>query len=142
MKQLPKQCLVFLEERGIRKTRARVALLEMLSEAGAPVSVPEMLGALKRAGQSFNKTTLYRELDFLMREGVVAEATILGACRYYEIARGHHHHMICTRCQDIQDIEVDEAVCAFGKQFFYQKGFHITHHSVEFFGVCRGCGHN
>lgn len=129
----------FLRERDLRATRARVAILGILLSATAPVSVPDMLDLLGRGGQVFNKTTLYRELEFLAAEGVVSAALSLGACQYYELAREHHHHLVCTRCGDIQDVEAQEDLCRFERELWHEKGFRVLRHSMEFFGVCQKC---
>ena len=129
----------FLKTRGLRETRARVAILGVFLAAPSPVSVPDVLSALSESGQVFNKTTLYRELEFLMAEGIVSLALALGSCQYYELSREHHHHLVCTSCGDIQDIEAREDLCRFEHELWHEKGFRVARHSMEFFGVCQKC---
>ena len=129
----------FLRSRGLRETRARVAILGIFLSAPSPVSVPDVLVVLSESGQVFNKTTLYRELEFLMAEGIVSLALALGSCQYYELSREHHHHLVCTSCGDIQDIEAREDLCRFEHELWHERGFRVARHSMEFFGVCRKC---
>jgi len=129
----------FLRTRGLRETRARVAILGIFLVAPSPVSVPDVLAVLADGGQAFNKTTLYRELEFLMAEGIVSLALSFGSCQYYELSREHHHHLVCTSCGDIQDIEAREDLCRFERELWRERGFRVARHSMEFFGVCRKC---
>lgn len=129
----------FLRTRGLRGTRARVAILGIFMASPSPVSVPDVLSTLSDIGQAFNKTTIYREIEFLAAEGIVSVALSLGSCQYYELAREHHHHLVCTRCGDIQDIEAREDLCRFERELWHEKGFRVARHSMEFFGVCRKC---
>lgn len=129
----------FLKSRDLRQTRARVAVLGVFFVASAPVSVPDILEILSGVGQSFNKTTLYRELEFLVAEGIIVEALALGTCQYYELAREHHHHLVCTHCGDIQDVEAEEDICRIERELWRTRGFRVAHHSMEFFGVCQKC---
>ncbi|MBP5993305.1 MAG: transcriptional repressor [Candidatus Moranbacteria bacterium] len=129
----------FLRTRGLRETRARVAILGVFLSAPSPVSVPDVFLALADIGQVFNKTTLYRELEFLAAEGIVSGALSLGSCQYYELAREHHHHLVCTSCGTIQDIEAREDLCRFEHELWHEKGFRVARHSMEFFGICQKC---
>lgn len=128
-----------LAEKKIRQTRSRGAVLSFLLEAEAPVSVPEMMQSLAEFGERFNKTTLYRELDFLVEQGIVAKAIVFASCQYYEIVREHHHHVVCTHCGDIQDIAAEENFRSAERELLRKRGFQVRGHSLEFFGRCRSC---
>jgi Fur family transcriptional regulator, ferric uptake regulator len=136
-------CLSMPEElsgRGIRMTRTREAMLSLFSEAGAPLSVPQILGRLEETGKRPNKTTVYRELEFLKGQGFVKELTLRNDLALYELAGPHHHHLVCVDCGTVRDISVsDESLSCEERRIERKEGFEILEHSLEFFGLCGKC---
>lgn len=128
-----------LRGRGFRLTRARKAVVTLLACIDAPQSIPEILGALRKKGLAFNKTTVYRELAFLVKEGVAKEVHVSDEKRYYELAGEHHHHTICMRCGDIRDVLFRENLLHVERVLSERNGFRVLEHSLEFFGLCSGC---
>jgi Fur family ferric uptake transcriptional regulator len=67
-----------------------------------------------------------------------------GAARFELIGEGddgHHHHLICTRCMKV--VEIEE--CALGKidsRIAAANGFTAVTHRLEFFGLCPQCQQN
>ncbi len=134
-----KDFLSELQRRGFRLTRARKAIVMFLARIDAPQSIPEILEALQKKGLLFNKTTVYRELAFLVREGVAKEVLVSDEKRYYELAGEHHHHTICMRCGDIRDVLFRENLLHVERVLLERDGFRVLEHSLEFFGLCSGC---
>lgn len=82
-----------------------------------------------------NKTTIYRELSKLVLEGEAVEVDFGDGKKRYELAKkDHHHHAICTKCNLIKDVRINER----GLDLKI-KNFFIQRHSVEFFGLCNNC---
>ncbi len=134
-----KDFLSELQGRGFRLTRARKAVVALLTRIDAPQSIPEMLEALRKMGLIFNKTTVYRELAFLVKEGIAKEVRVSDEKRYYELAGEHHHHTICMRCGDIRDVLFRENLLHVEREISERDGFRVLEHSLEFFGLCAGC---
>lgn len=129
-----------LRAEGFRVTAAREALVELFMSDMTPYSVPEIIEALERKGISVNKTTVYRELDFLTERGIIKEVRLDTDRAYYEFGLGsHHHHVKCIQCKDIVDVELQLQVEAEQKRIGKQHGFTILDHSIEFFGICSSC---
>ncbi len=130
-----------MKARGMRLTRARKAIIACLLEADvAPQSILDMQEALKKRGLVFHKTTLYRELLFLVEAGIAKEVVVSNEKRYYELVGEHHHHAICVRCGDIRDVAVPhEDVTHMEQDLLREQGFSVSEHAVEFFGICRVC---
>ncbi len=138
-----KGCLSVFEElssRGFRISRTREAIVSALAEAEAPLSVPQILSALGETGRRPNKTTVYRELEFLKAQGFAKELTLRNDVALYELAGPHHHHLVCVDCGTVRDIPVpDESLSCEERRIERKEGFRILDHSVEFFGLCGNC---
>jgi Fur family ferric uptake transcriptional regulator len=128
-----------LTEKKMRKSMAREAMLSILSRSKQPVSAYEILEVLAKRGKSFNKTTVYRELEILKRLGSVRELFLRNDVALYELSGEHHHHVLCTTCGNIRPIHLPEPKEWVAEKLVLEDGFLVTDHSLEFFGVCRKC---
>jgi Fur family ferric uptake transcriptional regulator len=58
---------------------------------------------------------------------------------HYRVCGGtHHHHLTCTKCHRVVDIDAclpKEQIVAIERQ----TGFAIEGHSLSLFGLCRAC---
>lgn len=131
----------FLRHKRLRLTKTRHALLDLLLARPTPLSVVRILDALAVQKVRVNKTTIYRELERLEQLGIVRNITLQDRKQYFELAsREHHHHFVCTTCQKIMEVEIDEArLLTEAEALGRQLGFRITTHAVEFYGQCAMC---
>ena len=107
-------------------------ILNLLKKSTTPISVPEIISKI-----SANKTTIYRELDQFLSDGLINEIEFGDGKKRYEITRDHHHHLVCKNCNKIEDIEIDEKILL--TKIKKQSNFFIENHSMEFFGKCINC---
>jgi len=126
-----------------RYTRARRTLVGVLASAEAPLSIPQLLARDRALAQS----SAYRNLAVLEQAGVVHR--IVGSDEFsrYELAedltRHHHHHLICSRCGEVQDFtapaniesDIDRAL----QRVAAQHGFDAKHHRLDLVGTCANC---
>jgi len=131
-----------LRQAGARLTKNRKAIVELIFAGDGPISAIEIGKALKKKNIVVNKTTVYRELDFLMKRELVREVKLEARKSYYESAlMEHHHHLICNACGKVKKIRskgLEKKMMEIEKAQ-YKKGFEILDHSLEFFGRCQQC---
>jgi Fur family ferric uptake transcriptional regulator len=93
-----------LRASGVKVTRYRIRVLELLSNAGRPLSHGDIAIALSQAsGPYMDRVTLYRVLDSLVGKGLVLKAVDAnGVFRYSgaQARRPHagHVHFHCLDC--------------------------------------------
>ncbi len=127
-----------LRENGLRATPGRVSILEAL-EGEKPLSIAQLKQRLKH---HLNDTTLYRALEEMAKRGIVERVDFKHDHAHYELKAGiaHHHHIVCTTCGLVEDVEecdvfkLEKKVLSSTKQFSV-----IENHSLEFFGLCTSC---
>lgn len=132
---------------GLKRTRAREAILSHLVEHHGPFSAKELQAALDSGGSSkrapsgvdLDTVTVYRCLASFEESGLVRRCDFGDGTARFELRRGdhHHHHVICTSCRKIEKLEdcrID-ALEAKVKALGYAKVRHV----LEFSGVCRKC---
>lgn len=128
-----------LRKSGFRLTKARRTLFGVLKSEPRPMTVPELVALMKRRGASADKTTVYRELAFLLERGLVQAIQFGDRLKRYELRGGHHHHLVCTSCGLVVDVALKGDLDAVEKKLAKRSGFRIDDHSLEFFGLCADC---
>src|SRR3989344_424207 len=128
-----------LREQGHRITNVRKALVELLEKSKMPLSADELGKSLEAKKLKVNKSTVYRELDFLKGNNIVQEVEFGDKKKRYEISAKHHHHVVCLECKSVQDVDLQSDLDEAERKIARQKGFKIINHSLEFFGLCASC---
>lgn len=112
-------------------TPQRVAVLEALCE-----EQHQSLGDIRGRCPQIGLVTVYRTLDLLSELGLVRRLE-LGDGPRYELAGGHHHHLICESCGLIS--EFDECPLDPRRLPVETSGFKVHSHSLEVYGRCAQC---
>jgi Fur family transcriptional regulator, ferric uptake regulator len=129
-----------LRDHGFRITEGRIKLLKLLYTAREPLSIQAVSGLWK--GKQLNQTTLYRTLTDLTEAGIVRRVDLNTGTAHFEYTpdRPHHHHIICSDCGTIENIDtcfiggLQEKLTQDSKRFK-----NIYSHNLEFFGHCKSC---
>ena len=128
--------------RGRRSSTIRATLLDIFSSVLKPLSVAELLNLLGKKGKLVNKTTVYREIQFLLSQGIITAVLLDETHTKYELQTTHHHHLVCKGCGSIEEVEMKEIEAMFPiieKKFKQKKKFTSIIHTLEFFGFCQKC---
>ena len=128
----------------IKVTRTRAEMLDIFLQTSEPINAVKILEILHKKDPIINKTTVYRELDFLLDKNIIKEIFINGKTQYYEIADSNeHHHMICKNCMKIEDFipnkELEQSIEELAKKLKKKNSFEVSEHALEFFGLCINC---
>lgn len=133
-----------LDGDGQRYTSGRRRLVEVLVEAGRPLTAAEVLEEAALA-----QSSAYRNLAVLEGCGVVHRVSGSDDLARFELAEDltdhHHHHLICTVCGAVADFTVPDAlerrVTALMDDVATSSGFVADHHRLDLFGICANCTH-
>lgn len=130
-------CLKNLSNAGLRVTKQRRAMLEVLANAENPLSAEETHTGMPLA--SCDLVTVYRSLDQFERIGVVQLGVRENGTKVYCLSHGHdhHHHLTCRSCGRTERIDLcmGEELDQVGQSF----GFTELSHVMEVFGTCPDC---
>ena len=141
MKESTASILSSLGDQGFRITRLRKAIVGVFAVHDLPISADELMELLRSGETAFNRATVYREIAFLKEQGVIQEIQFLHErVKRYELASlDHHHHLVCLRCNRVEDIILENDLADQERSILKSKGFKVTNHMLEFHGICRGC---
>ena len=85
-----------LESSGLRCTPQRYAVMAFLMEQNRHPTAVEIFEAVNRMDPRSSRATTYNNLRDLVQAGLVREVAVEGLL---------HHHFICDRCGNVEDIE-------------------------------------
>jgi Fur family transcriptional regulator, ferric uptake regulator len=141
--ELNEIALLRLRQDGQRLTTGRQLILQVLADAGAPITIPGILSRQPTLAQS----SVYRNLSILERAGLVSKISMGDEHAYYElgeeITNHHHHHFVCRRCGKVTDVtlpssfekSMDKALVAAAEAV----KFDLQAHRLDLIGYCAEC---
>lgn len=127
-----------LRARGLRVTRPRLAVLEILGEGGH-LEVDDITQRVRTRLDSVSTQAVYDVLGALARAGLARRIEPAGSPARYEARTGdNHHHVVCRSCGVIADIDctVGSAPCLDPNTAV---GYEIDEAEVTFWGLCPTC---
>ncbi len=127
----------FMEQKGLRKTPERYAVLEMVYQMDGHVT-PEVLWQKMQDDFRVSKATVYSSLELLTEAHLVIRHHF-GRSIEYEKCFGlkPHHHRICTVCGEVKefhDVAIDNAI-----ERTRKPRFRMVTSTAYVFGVCSKC---
>jgi len=131
------------KENKIKKTLARITILDILKKVKRPIDVVEIIVKLKRKKIHVDRVTVFRNINMLVKKGLIDKVEFNeGKYRYESSSLPHHHHIVCTNCGQTRDIKSDSLhneIDKISKKVNNDFDFRIEKHKVEFFGKCKIC---
>ena len=124
-----------LRSRQVRLTGPRRAVLSLLEKERLPLSAKEVWE--KIPAPKSDLVSVYRILERFGKEGIVSQVQLGDHMARFELLRGHHHHVRCTGCGKVAD--VDLCIKDIEKKVQRQSGFHIAFHDLQLTGFCARC---
>ncbi|MDR7280611.1 Fur family transcriptional regulator [Catenuloplanes atrovinosus] len=127
-----------LRMRGLRVTRPRLAVLDVLARGGH-LEVEEIARQVRLRLDSVSTQAIYDVLGALSRAGLARRLEPAGSPARYEARTGdNHHHVVCRGCGEVADVDcvVGDAPCL---EPYHTAGFEVDEAEVTFWGLCPGC---
>lgn len=131
-----------LRERGVRLTRQRRILLDLIDTSGEHLDAEQLYQLAKKKDTKLNRVTVYRTLKMLKQGGLVDELDLMhygGDQHYYETRlKQEHAHIICLRCGKVEEF-FGEPIHRLREQVEENLGFQILIARTEVGGYCSNC---
>jgi Fe2+ or Zn2+ uptake regulation protein len=119
-------------------TPQRMAVLHVLRHAGTHLTPSDVYRLARQEFPRITEPTVYRTLDFLVKNGLVHPAHTGNGHFSYQIAGEDHHHVICRVCKS--EIEVEHTLLHnFYRILEETSGYRNIDSHLTFFGVCPDC---
>ena len=120
-----------------RLTKQRAAVLRALGD-GKHLSAETILERVRAEMPAVSLGTIYRTLDILRSIGLVQIFSHAGGAAKYEAALEKHHHLVCTQCGEVTNVNVNEAL-ALSQSIAHEHGFDDVDCALVVTGRCARC---
>jgi Fur family ferric uptake transcriptional regulator len=127
-----------LRAHGLRVTRPRLAVLDILGQGGH-LEVDEITRQARTRLTSVSTQAVYDVLGALARAGLARRIEPAGSPALYEARTGdNHHHIVCRGCGEVADVDcaTGTAPCLDPSQ---THGFALDEAEVTYWGLCPSC---
>ncbi len=131
-----------LKQRGIRLTRQRQILLDLIDSSGMHLDAEHLYQLAREKDPKLNRVTVYRTLKLLKESGLVDELDLMhydGDQHYYETRRKQEHaHVVCLGCGKVEEFFGDQ-LQKIRKQVEGTLGYEVAVARMEIGGFCPNC---
>jgi Fur family peroxide stress response transcriptional regulator len=94
-----------LEDSGLRCTTQRYAVMSFLMDHHEHPTAAEIYEAVNRVDPRSSRATTYNNLNDLVEAGLVRQVASEGRAARYDAKGEQHHHFICDRCGNVEDLD-------------------------------------
>src|SRR6202158_4255128 len=140
--QRPGRLQEALTKRGVRLTRQRKILLEVMDNAERHLDAGAILDRAQKIDPRVHRVTVYRTIDLLKRNGLIDELDLLhlrGDIAFYETHGPRDHiHVACLKCGPVREFE-SHLYEKLKKQIEEDCVIEITMTRTEVGGYCQNC---
>jgi Fur family peroxide stress response transcriptional regulator len=113
-------------------------LLYALSETTGHPTADDLVKRVRKVLPTVSHATVYRNMQQLVRAGLIGTLERSGAAAQFETNPDYHHHFICGRCGQVWDIYPAHVDVTLNNHRSQLKGFRIHRRAVQLHG---GCAH-
>ncbi len=129
-----------LKESGLKNTKQRKAIFDILAMSQQPLAVEDVYLTLKGNRTDVNLSTVYRALECMSGSSVVRKLSVAGDNRMrYELDRPtHRHYLVCVQCKKMLPV----GHCpleAYEKAVAQDTHYAIMGHRLDIYGLCPEC---
>jgi Fur family zinc uptake transcriptional regulator len=130
----------YCREKGVRLTKLRHRVLELIWANHQPVGAYDLLQKLTLDGHKAAPPTVYRCLDFLLENQLIHRINSLNAfvgCDHPGVDHAAQFYICrsCGQAAELDDGKIESAITKHAKQI----GFRVERRSIEISGICTHC---
>jgi len=126
---------------GLAATHQRHVVYEAVVASHGHRSPEQIYSAVRKRIPHISLATVYNNLRLFVEHGLLREVTPHSPTLRVDGNLNHHHHLVCSRCKDVQDIDED-LIDLKRLSRKLPKGFDLSKGVVEVFGLCSRCSTN
>lgn len=127
-----------LRAAGLRITRPRRSIVELLERSSKPLTAAALHEALRRRRILVDLASVYRTLAVLEQRSQIHRLSVVeGVVRCSAPGAACHHHLVCRACGEAREVScrVGDAAAA----LVDTAGFVCESHRLELLGLCDRC---
>ncbi len=131
-------------QHGLAVTHQRQIIYEVMQSMHGHPSPEEVFVQVRELVPAISLATVYKNIHLFLASGILSEVSPHHGSLRIEVKRDPHHHLVCTRCRSIQDIDETQLLQFAGCRPAAQAlpgGFLAQRLAVDVLGLCAACQH-
>jgi Fur family transcriptional regulator, peroxide stress response regulator len=126
-------------ERGLAVTHQRQVLYEVMQTMQGHPSPEEIYAQVRLRIPSISLATLYNNIRLFLDHGILQELSWHHGSLRVEMKNQPHHHLVCTKCRTIADVDdIELGLLPPGKKKL-AGGFLVDRYAIDVLGLCAKC---
>jgi Fur family transcriptional regulator, ferric uptake regulator len=130
------------DEISQRRTRPRRLIEERLIKLaadGTDFTIDDLWQSMREIEPRLGRATVYRSVEWLVERELLDRIEFADGSHHYRVCgHGHHHHLTCTQCRRVVEIDICLPLDQLNA-LSIQTDFIIEGHSLSLFGRCSSC---
>jgi Fur family peroxide stress response transcriptional regulator len=123
---------------GLTVTHQRQVLYEVMQTMRGHPSPEEVYARVKKRIPAISLATVYKNIHLLVETGVLKEVSMHHGSLRVELNSHQHHHMVCSQCKAITDIE-EKDLGVLPALERLPGGFQVERYAIDVIGLCAAC---
>jgi Fur family peroxide stress response transcriptional regulator len=123
---------------GLTATHQRQVLYEVMQTMPGHPSPEEVYARVKKRIPAISLATVYKNIHLFIESGVLKEVSLHHGSLRVEMNSHVHHHMVCSHCKSITDIE-EKDLGVLPKWQGLPGGFQVERYAIDVIGICAAC---
>jgi len=134
----PRRFRELCADHGLTATHQRQVLYEVMQTMPGHPSPEEVYARVKKRVPAISLATVYKNIHLFVERGVLKQLSMHHGSIRVELNGHHHHHMVCSHCKAIADIEEKDLGILPAVQEL-PGGFQVERYSIDVIGICAAC---
>lgn len=127
------------KEQGLAFTHQRHVIYEAIVDSRGHPTPESIYERVRQRIPSISLGTVYKNVKTFLDTGVLKEVTLHHGTLRLESNLAPHHHLVCSSCKSIVDIDESAVEPVQAPKTGLPAGFSIKQYRVEFVGLCKSC---
>jgi len=125
-----------LREHNLKATPQRIAMLEYIDYYGH-INIDKLYHNVQKKFKSISLATIYKNINSMVENMLLFEVKLPNEKSVYEITKQNHSHLLCEKCGDIIDIDIN--IEDKTKEISLKNNFEVKQVNLVFSGLCKNC---
>jgi Fur family peroxide stress response transcriptional regulator len=126
-----------LRDKGVQVTYQRLAIYQVLHQEKKHLNAETIYKEVKKRFPMISLGTVYKTLERFYEAGLIRRVAFVDESTRYEARLDPHHHLLCLKCQSIQDLDGPAVIP--GISLPNESGFQVLRQQAIFEGYCASC---
>lgn len=125
-----------LREHNLKATPQRLAMMDSIYLHGH-INIDNLYEEVKLKFNSISLATIYKNINAMTNNLLLAEVKLPNDKSVYEVIKDTHSHLLCSKCNNIIDINVNTN--SIEKNISLKYDFTINQSDLVISGTCKEC---